>query len=118
MQVLPAALREMLLGFPKDNTLCCLPSAERRMNPRKWEDVRCSLIGNTFHVPTIAWLLACFFVQEGVLERMPTVAELTDPRLPYDANANFPPRGLRLGTTWGCRVTAEETSASWGDPLA
>ena len=71
-----AESREIIMGFPRDHTRMCWTTAEQRQNQVGWEDARCSLVGNTFSVPVVSWLLAHFFVAAGVLEKVPPVSTL------------------------------------------
>lgn len=51
--------RELLLGFPLHYTSMCLPKAERKSCA--YNDCRLTLLGNTWSVPVISWLLAQLF---------------------------------------------------------
>eukprot|EP00438_Fugacium_kawagutii_P007753 Skav221253 [mRNA] locus=scaffold1045:682679:688780:+ [translate_table: standard] len=48
--------RETLMGFPKDYTVNCLPKAQQ--GSVKHTDLRLSLIGNTWNVMVVSWLLS------------------------------------------------------------
>eukprot|EP00438_Fugacium_kawagutii_P014361 Skav231767 [mRNA] locus=scaffold739:108680:112408:- [translate_table: standard] len=48
--------REVLMGFPRDFTINCLPKAEQ--GSAKHTDVRLSLVGNTWNVMVVSWLLS------------------------------------------------------------
>ena len=48
--------REVIMGFPKDYTVACL--AKRDQGSQKHLDTRLSLIGNSWNVTVVAWLLA------------------------------------------------------------
>eukprot|EP00435_Cladocopium_sp_Y103_P053819 s178_g17.t1 len=48
--------REVMMGFPKDFTANCLPKAEQQNS--YCTDVRLSLIGNSWNVSVVAWLLS------------------------------------------------------------
>jgi len=74
----PAIMRELLMGFPKDFTYSASRAAERKGNPRLHELTRCSLIGNGFHTPTVAWLISHQLSEWGIIRRPATVAEVTD----------------------------------------
>ena len=47
--------KEVIMGFPKDYTWCCFPKSA--VNTKEHEDERHSLIGNSWNVFIIAWLL-------------------------------------------------------------
>ena len=48
--------RELMLGFPLDYTVPCGPKAERK--GESYDDLRLTLLGNTWSVPVVAWLLS------------------------------------------------------------
>ena len=48
--------KEVLMGFPKGYTVQCCPKQEQRT--QAWQDERMTLIGNSWNVFVIAWLLA------------------------------------------------------------
>ena len=60
--------REVLMGFPKGYTAHCLPKGQRRGTD--WTDERLSLIGNSWCVFVIAWLLHCLGVPRGLCNRL------------------------------------------------
>ena len=74
-------LNVKLLGFEMDRTYPCLRAAERR--GRALEDERLSLLGNSFLVPSVAWLLGQRLAQLGFLPRAPLISELNDPLRPW-----------------------------------
>ena len=47
--------REVMMGFPLDYTSFCLPKSQRK--GEDYDDVRLTLIGNSWAVPVVAWLL-------------------------------------------------------------
>eukprot|EP00438_Fugacium_kawagutii_P010420 Skav220420 [mRNA] locus=scaffold639:671867:673685:+ [translate_table: standard] len=47
--------RELMLGFPLHYTAHCLPKGERK--GEAWSDCRLTLLGNSWSVPVVAWLL-------------------------------------------------------------
>lgn len=47
--------REMMLGMPLNYTAACLPKGERK--GAVWNDCRLTLLGNSWSVPVVAWLL-------------------------------------------------------------
>eukprot|EP00438_Fugacium_kawagutii_P021648 Skav231607 [mRNA] locus=scaffold1636:8556:16397:- [translate_table: standard] len=48
--------REAIMGFPRDYTIQCLPKAEH--GSVKHNDIRLSLIGNSWNVTVVTWLLS------------------------------------------------------------
>ena len=64
------------MGFARDNTFHCWPAAQRKSSPKDWEDRRFSLIGNSFHTPSVAWLLAHVLHRHRILHKVPSVAQL------------------------------------------
>jgi len=73
-----AIMREVLMGFDRDYTLTCWSAHAQKANPVGLEDCRVSLLGNSFHAPTVSWLLSFLFLEWGMLTRVPTVAEIAD----------------------------------------
>ena len=65
--------REALMGFPRGYTAHCLPKSQR--HGTAWLDERLTLIGNSWCVFVIAWLLHCLGVPRGLCNRL-TMAEL------------------------------------------
>lgn len=57
--------RESMLGFPVGYTLQCLRKSEHfSVHHQDW---RLTLLGNSWSVPVICWLMACLFVPLGIL---------------------------------------------------
>ena len=56
--------REVMMGFPRGYTYNCLAKANRQ--GEKWRDERLSLLGNSWCVFVIAWLLSCLGVPRGL----------------------------------------------------
>ena len=71
-----AALREELMGFKRDHTFACMDRSGRKSSPRAFEDLRCSLLGNSIHAPTLALLLAPQLVELKLLPKVPTLDEI------------------------------------------
>ncbi|CAE8699900.1 unnamed protein product, partial [Polarella glacialis] len=59
--------REIMLGFPRGYTQACLPKGVRSSRPRLWEDTRLSLLGNSWSVPVVSWLLKNLLVAERLI---------------------------------------------------
>lgn len=47
--------REALMGFPIDYTRQCVPKMEQKGD--HYEDIRMSMIGNSWHVGVVSWLI-------------------------------------------------------------
>ena len=62
----------MRLGFPWNHCSWAVPKSESGTID---EDVKCSLLGNTFSVPVVAFLLGRGLVAAGIIREPPTVAE-------------------------------------------
>ena len=58
------AEKEVAMGFPLHYTAPCLPKGQQ--HGQAYSDVRHTLIGNSWHVPTIAWLLKNLFHPLGM----------------------------------------------------
>ena len=71
-----AALRAELMGFKGDHTFACMDRSGRKSFPKAFEDLRCSLLGNSIHAPTLALLLAPQLVEWKLLPRLPTLEEI------------------------------------------
>eukprot|EP00438_Fugacium_kawagutii_P018925 Skav209942 [mRNA] locus=scaffold102:393196:398480:+ [translate_table: standard] len=48
--------REVIMGFPKGYTMHCLPKAQQ--HSQQHVDTRCTLIGNSWNVTVVAWLIS------------------------------------------------------------
>eukprot|EP00438_Fugacium_kawagutii_P015746 Skav233435 [mRNA] locus=scaffold1486:284964:287666:- [translate_table: standard] len=60
--------RELMLGFPLHYTKQCLPKAQRKTV--QFEDERLSLLGNSWSVPVVAWLLNQLLAPLGLAPSM------------------------------------------------
>ena len=67
--------REAIMGLPVGYTKPCLPKAEQ--TGAKWDDTRLSLIGNSWHVGVVAWLLEQLLGPLGFCRRQ-SVQEIVD----------------------------------------
>eukprot|EP00438_Fugacium_kawagutii_P028950 Skav223615 [mRNA] locus=scaffold1522:89108:92881:- [translate_table: standard] len=56
--------REVIMGMPKGYTVPCLPKSEQGTTAH--EDMRCTLVGNSWNVTTVAWLLSRLGVLLGL----------------------------------------------------
>jgi hypothetical protein len=71
--------REVIMGFPRGYTLNCLP--KNKQGRQEHTDARLSLIGNSWNVTVIAWLLAQLGSFLGLNERLSVteVSQRTSP---------------------------------------
>ena len=76
---LPSAAREVLLHFRPDHTYLAMKTQDRKNNPVAFEDLRCSLLGNSFQCGVVAYLTGQLLFQRGFLSRLPTASDLADP---------------------------------------
>ena len=65
--------KEAAMGFPVGYTAPCLPKSEQKETD--YSDVRHTLIGNSWHVPVVAWLLKELFAPLG-LTKLRTVHDV------------------------------------------
>ena len=68
---------KLSMGYRRDHTFTCLSAAGRR-DVRTHEDIRCSLIGNSFHCPTVALLLGSWAHQHGLIPEAPSPQTIVD----------------------------------------
>ena len=59
---------QVLMGFPRGYTAHCLPKGQRQGGA--WRDERLSLLGNSWCVFVIVWLLHCLRVPRGLCNRL------------------------------------------------
>eukprot|EP00435_Cladocopium_sp_Y103_P062761 s423_g24.t1 len=71
--------REMMLGFPLNYTQPCLPKSQRK--GANHNDARLTLLGNTWSVPVVAYLLAQLFGRLGFIPLL-TPQEVLDALTP------------------------------------
>ena len=74
----PSSVRELVMGYRRHYTFPCWSAADRRESESKHEVARCSLLGNSFHAPTVAWLLSHVLCQWKMLPRPLAVEEAGD----------------------------------------
>ena len=67
LRMASARERELLVGFPRDNTLPALRSGEVKADPRKEAAVRLSLVGNLSSVPSTALVVGRLLAHWGYL---------------------------------------------------
>eukprot|EP00438_Fugacium_kawagutii_P034843 Skav219085 [mRNA] locus=scaffold3000:142585:144471:- [translate_table: standard] len=60
--------REVIMGFPRGYTTACVPKSQQ--GTKTHEDLRCSLIGNTWNVTVVTWLLSQLGALLGVSDRL------------------------------------------------
>eukprot|EP00435_Cladocopium_sp_Y103_P035917 s1405_g9.t1 len=58
-RLLDASERELLLGFGPGHTAACMSASEAKKNKQEYEDVRCSLCGDSFSILSFAIMGAC-----------------------------------------------------------
>ena len=80
----PASVREILMGYEPEPTFNCWPAAARRRNLEAHEVARCALIGNSFHVGVVAWLVGHGLAHHGIFQSAPSVSALANPSSPHD----------------------------------
>ena len=90
LQPLTSEMREVLMGYKRGSSYVCWPNEQRRRDPKGHELARCSLMGNTFCAPVMAWVLSRTLVKWGLISRSPTAAELSDPSRPFSLAAVRP----------------------------
>ena len=56
--------REFMMGFPVGYTSNCLPKSQRK--GQIYEDTRCTLLGNSWSVPVVAWFLCRLLGSRGL----------------------------------------------------
>lgn len=60
--------KEVIMGYPMDYTNQAASKASRSQDPQKFEDLRHSLIGNSWHVGVVSSLLQPLVVSQGLAE--------------------------------------------------
>ncbi|CAK9000910.1 unnamed protein product, partial [Durusdinium trenchii] len=60
--------REVLMGFPRGYTVQCYPKQEQ--NTQAWQDERLTLVGNSWNVFVVAWLLTQLSLVLGIGPRL------------------------------------------------
>ena len=92
--------REALMGFPIDYTRQCVPKGERR--GEGYEDIRMSMIGNSWHVGVVSWLVGQLSRSLGMggLSAVQDIIDATTPGQARDFCSMLlrPPRQGRLGS--------------------
>ena len=69
-------LREELMGFRRDHTFAAMDRTARKSSPQAFEDERCSLLGNSIHAPTLAFLISPVLVEWGLLKEQPSLDQI------------------------------------------
>eukprot|EP00973_Karenia_brevis_P089563 12398387-Karenia_brevis.AAC.1 len=75
LRPLTANEREVRLGFEWGHTASALHKSEAKARPAVCEDVRCSLLGNSFSCPVVGWLFGHFLYQQRLLPTVPSIAQ-------------------------------------------
>eukprot|EP00438_Fugacium_kawagutii_P016937 Skav234517 [mRNA] locus=scaffold2162:214817:223139:- [translate_table: standard] len=65
MRIVDIAERECMMGFPVGYTQSCLPKQKR--NSVEWMDARLTLVGNSWSVPVVSFLLQQLMSRLGVI---------------------------------------------------
>lgn len=79
LRIPDTAERELMLGFPLNYTQVCLPKNQRKGD--SYNDARLTLLGNSWSVPVVAWLLSQLFGRLGFIPLL-TPQEVLDALLP------------------------------------
>lgn len=58
-RLLNSVEREALLGYGKGHTEICLSASEAKQNKQRYEDERCSLLGDSFSIHSFCYFAAC-----------------------------------------------------------
>ena len=66
LRVASVVERETIMGFPKGYTTPCLAKSVQKS--QDYRDIRLTLLGNSWHVPSIVWLLSCLTSLLGITE--------------------------------------------------
>ena len=64
------------MGLGTNFTQYCVNQTQIKKGEQEYEDIRCSLIGNSFHAATVALLIAPLAVNLGLLAVRPAPQEL------------------------------------------
>ena len=78
LRVASSRERELLMFLGEDMTKFAMNTAKIKEAAQEYEDVRCSLIGNSFHAGVVALLFAPLMVKLGLLERRPGPQDIVD----------------------------------------
>ena len=76
LRLLSANEREVLMFLGKGATKFAVNPTQVGQDPVSYEDIRCSLIGNSFHAGVFAMALSVLFEKKGLLPRKPTTQEM------------------------------------------
>lgn len=82
--------RECILGFPLDYTARCYPKSQQ--NSTAWTDCRLTLLGNSWSVPVVCYLLHSLFLTLGLNTPL-TMQDLVRPLTPEEEDnlSSLPP---------------------------
>ena len=71
--------KEVAMGFPVDYTAACVPKNQQK--GQSYLDIRHSLVGNSWHVMVISWLMKELFLPLGLttLQSLDEVIQVTSP---------------------------------------
>lgn len=68
--------REALHGYKREHTVSGMKSAEAKSQPFAECRTRCSMIGDGFSVPVVAWLMSWLMLELKVFTRVPLFSEI------------------------------------------
>eukprot|EP00973_Karenia_brevis_P013849 1878406-Karenia_brevis.AAC.1 len=75
LRTLTAHEREVRLGFEWGHTAGAMPKSVGKARPSELEDMRCSLLGNTFSCPVVGWLFVHFLLKNRLVASLPSVED-------------------------------------------
>ena len=64
--------RSVRLGFPWNHCETAVTKSRRHSDPRGTEDICCSLLGNSFSCPVIAWMIGQKLFSFGIIPKLPS----------------------------------------------
>ncbi len=84
--------REAIMGFPVNYTASCMAKSKR--GTQEWKDCRLSLVGNSWAVPVVSWLISQLLWPLGLCREM-TPQDVVD-KLKPEHNISIQSRLLRM----------------------
>ena len=82
--------RSVRMGFDWHHCEPAFPKNQRKADPQRFEDVACSLIGNSFSCPVVAWLFGQKLCELGVLTDRPSLENCWGVRRAPSENCTLP----------------------------
>ena len=89
--------REVLMFLGQGATRFALNPTKAEADPVELEDIRCSLIGNTFHAGVFALVLSAVMEKHGLRDAKPTAQEIVDRQGLYPGERYVPGLTCHLG---------------------